>query len=120
MNEIIFLCLGGGCGAVARYLIYLKFSSFPAFGILAINVVGSFALGLFIKASLYSPLDAFLVQGFLGAFTTFSTFVGILHALQLKQKILAISYLTITIILCPGVYYLGTLIYRFRGWINPF
>lgn len=74
--------LGGALGAVARYwasewVRALAGGSFP-WGTLAVNVVGSFALG-FLLVWLQSMTPSaqarqFLTVGFLGSFTTFSTF----------------------------------------------
>lgn len=79
---LIYIAVGGALGAVARYglggLVYgWAGAGFP-WGTLAVNVVGSFALGLtlpFLEAVLVPPeIRAFVAIGFLGAFTTFSTF----------------------------------------------
>lgn len=73
------IAIAGSLGAVARYLLSgwvqtRSASDFPA-GTLAVNVVGSFALGLVAGAgSLDSTLTVFFV-GFLGGFTTFSTWM---------------------------------------------
>lgn len=78
----IFLALGGAVGTLARYgitggmLAWLG-SGFP-WGTFAVNMIGSFALGLAIQgsetAALTPELRAMLTIGFCGAFTTFSTF----------------------------------------------
>ncbi len=77
------VAFGGALGAVGRYLVVSQVAQwsghgFP-FGTLAVNVLGSFAMGLLIEvgALAWSPsqeLRAFLAVGVLGAFTTFSTF----------------------------------------------
>ena len=78
----VYVALGGAAGAVARYgvrgWVYQRFSdSFP-WGTLAVNVLGSLLLGLalaWFEGSMLSPeLKRALTVGFLGAFTTFSTF----------------------------------------------
>lgn len=76
--------LGGGIGAWARYEIGLHFGTatppgFP-FATLAINVVGSFLLGLLVTLVVdYWPptryVRPFAAIGILGGFTTFSTFM---------------------------------------------
>lgn len=79
---LVFVALGGAFGAVARYglsgWVYTRFSdSFP-WGTMAVNVLGSLILGLamaWFEGSVVSPdLKRALAVGFLGAFTTFSTF----------------------------------------------
>lgn len=77
MSPLLFLgaALAGGIGAVLRYLVDLGFARlaghrFP-WGILLVNISGSFALG-FVTAAL--PDAAFLLgAGLLGGYTTFST-----------------------------------------------
>ena len=79
---LVYVALGGAAGAVARYgvsgWVYALFSdSFP-WGTLVVNVAGSLVLGLalaWFEGSMLSPeLKRALTVGFLGAFTTFSTF----------------------------------------------
>ncbi|NIA72119.1 fluoride efflux transporter CrcB [Pelagibius litoralis] len=80
------VALGGALGALGRYLMIAQVShwfgpwigGFPL-GTLSVNVLGSFVMGLLVEvmAITWSPsaeLRALLTIGFLGAFTTFSTF----------------------------------------------
>ena len=67
--RLIYFILGAGIGAPLRYLIDKFFRAkykFPV-GILIVNTVGSFVLGL-------TQLN-FFVMGFCGAFTTWSAFM---------------------------------------------
>ena len=83
MQLILAIAAGGALGALARHFLaqqvmHLSGGGFP-YGILAVNVVGCFLMGLLIEVSalVWQPgaaLRAFLAVGFLGAFTTFSTF----------------------------------------------
>lgn len=85
MSRLLAVAAGGALGAMSRYLAsgwvarLAPDSAFP-WGTLAVNVLGSFCLGLLMGAGsegrwLLSPtLRTFLGIGFLGAFTTFSTF----------------------------------------------
>jgi CrcB protein len=77
---MVFLCvtLGGAAGAVARFAlggwIHSRRPGFP-WGTLAINVSGAFALGFLLPTLAAQPLARALVTtGFLGAYTTFSSF----------------------------------------------
>ncbi|MHB9037460.1 MAG: fluoride efflux transporter CrcB [Armatimonadota bacterium] len=83
LQKILWLSLAGAVGTVSRYAIYelaakLKGGPIPL-GTLAVNIIGSFFFGL-LYASAQSKLNlshetrAILLVGFLGAFTTFSTF----------------------------------------------
>ena len=79
---LIVIALGGALGAVARYgfsgwVQDLVNTTFPL-GTLVVNVVGSFLLGfsLYILESTAPTTEvrSLVTIGFLGAFTTFSTF----------------------------------------------
>jgi CrcB protein len=80
------VALGGALGAALRHLTIL---AWPApWGVLAINVAGSFVIGVLAVPLLLSekgahPLAPFLVTGILGGFTTFSAFS--LDALRLVE-----------------------------------
>ena len=82
MKAILWVGLGGSLGAIARYLLggwiaARLGASFP-YGTFAINVAGSGVLGLILGAFESrvppAPLPLAVTIGFLGAFTTFSTF----------------------------------------------
>jgi len=83
MTRILAIALAGAFGAVARYGLSGVVQRFagPRFplGTLTVNVLGCFLLGLLATYSLdrwsISPTTrTALLIGFLGAFTTFSTF----------------------------------------------
>lgn len=75
--EWFLIGLGGSLGAIARYSINIYFKSYkkPVATIL-VNMLGSFLFGLILAANLVvnGSFYIFFVSGFLGAFTTFSTF----------------------------------------------
>lgn len=81
--KIFFVALGGALGALARYAIsisplYNTFEKFP-FPTFLINIIGSFLIGFFFivfedRAHIPEYMRLFVFIGFLGAFTTFSTF----------------------------------------------
>src|SRR5262245_41872988 len=81
--EYLVIGLGGFLGSNARYLVAgwvgrMLGLSFP-YGTLIINVSGSFLLGLLMGLWQHHPLGflqqrLFFTVGFLGAYTTFSTF----------------------------------------------
>ena len=82
-SQIIAIMLGGSLGALMRYFISTWVNTkidanFP-FGTLSVNVMGSFLMGflavwLVEKLGLNPLLRLAIFVGFLGAFTTFSTF----------------------------------------------
>ena len=81
MKEMLWVGLGGFVGANARYLlggwIAARFGSTFPYGTLVINVTGSFILGLImgtLEGHVLSPVVRLaLAIGFVGAYTTFST-----------------------------------------------
>jgi CrcB protein len=78
----IFVSVGGAAGALARYWlsgwVNTAFAGFFPFGTLVVNILGSLLLGFGMQAMEAFPVSAALrtalTIGFLGAFTTFSTF----------------------------------------------
>jgi fluoride exporter len=81
MSEILTVGLFGSVGAIARYLVYRALQSTPRFPVttLCINILGCFLLGALLvwverEGSGYRQIYLAGAVGFLGAFTTFSTF----------------------------------------------
>jgi CrcB protein len=84
MNQIIAVALGGSFGAVVRFLvssgIYQWLGRGFPYGTLVVNVIGSFMLGLLTESLMQQRITitfeyrAAILVGFIGAFTTFSTF----------------------------------------------
>jgi len=80
---LLAIAIGGGLGSLARHYLATAIyavtgSTFP-WGILAVNVIGGFAMGLIVELSalkldLGPELRAFFTTGILGGFTTFSAF----------------------------------------------
>ena len=83
MKNIIAIALGGSLGAVSRYLLskYVSgyFGAIFPWGTLAVNLIGSlligFLFGLAEKTIIPASIRTFVMIGFIGAFTTFSTYV---------------------------------------------
>ena len=82
--KLLSLIIGGASGTVARYIFSgaihrVAGASFP-YGTLVVNLVGCFLLGFLAtiaqeKFLLGTNARLFLMIGFCGAFTTFSTFM---------------------------------------------
>jgi CrcB protein len=82
MQHLVPIALGGALGAVARYL--LSSGAHGAWGLtwpwgtLLVNGLGSLAIGVFFalleRGLIHSEWRNVLLVGFLGAFTTFSTY----------------------------------------------
>jgi len=112
MWNILFVGTGGFFGCLFRFKIddfitKRSKSQFP-FGVLLINLVGAFLLGIVTKVQPSYSFYALLGDGFLGAFTTFSTFmVKSVELIQTKEQKKAILYLALSIIVGVLFYILG-------------
>lgn len=82
MTELLLVLAGGGLGSLARYLLSLSagrlFGEAFAWGTMIVNLLGclliGFLVGLLDRSLLPRALRLLLVTGFLGGFTTFSSF----------------------------------------------
>ena len=106
----IAVAVGAALGAMARYAVstwifQVSSHKFP-YATLTVNVLGSFVMGiLFVviieRSALPVEMRSLWMIGFLGAFTTFSTFS--LDALGLWQNghlFMALLYVLATVVLC--------------------
>ena len=92
MDKILLVGLGGGIGAIGRYLAAAWFGRLVGAGFagtMFVNVVGSFLMGvlaviLMERAGAWSRFAPLLITGVLGGFTTFSAFS--LDALYLIER----------------------------------
>lgn len=96
MTKLLLVFVGGGLGAVSRFLVTTalagKLGNFPL-GTLAANVFGSLLMGLVIGilAGRADSIRLFVAVGFLGGFTTFSSFSAETLALIQSGQIFAAS-----------------------------
>ncbi|WP_135852202.1 fluoride efflux transporter CrcB [Halorussus salinus] len=79
LKPLVLVAVGGFTGAIARYAVAAALPGGFPWGTLAVNVAGSFALGvLLFEATLTGRLSSetrlVLGTGFLSSFTTYSTF----------------------------------------------
>ena len=82
MERLLWICLAGAAGTGARYLVALwaaqRLGSVFPYGTLIVNLAGCFVIAALMHAALllgWSPtLRAALTIGFLGGFTTYSSF----------------------------------------------
>ena len=114
---IAAIAIGGGCGSVARFLVAREMEcwlgDFMPYGTLAVNVLGSLALGWLATVFLDRPeiniaLRLGVAVGFLGAFTTFSAFSFESVQLMLNGAVwrAALNVAANTVV-CLGMCYLG-------------
>lgn len=111
MLTLVFIAMGGFIGAICRFAVgsYVKSyspTSFP-YSTLMINLLGSFSLGLIMGWNIEGPMYSFLGIGFMGAFTTFSTFK--LEAFKLKKNRKGSLYYTYIAITYVGGIFLAFL-----------
>ena len=122
MGRLVLISLGGGLGTAARYLlsVWLLRALGPAFpyGTLAVNVIGSFLLGVIMQAgldtNLFSPATrAVLGTGVMGGFTTYSTFnYETLQYLQEGAWAMAGLNVAATLLVCLAAGVLGMALAR--------
>ena len=109
MKLLIAVALGGGRGADARYqsvdlLARWLGPGFP-YGILFVNVTGSFLMGLLVellvaRAGVGPELRAFFLVGVFGAFTTFSSFaLDVWSLVERDAVVLAVLYVAASVAL---------------------
>lgn len=104
--------LGGFLGSITRYtlgkVISKKSNAVFPLGTFLINVSGAFLLGIVSNAGLSSNYYILFGDGFLGAYTTFSTFMyeGF-NLFQESKKLNATAYISLTVVLGLIFYALG-------------
>jgi CrcB protein len=122
---ILALGLAGFAGAVARFLVTgwvhrLLPAAFP-FGTLAVNVAGSLLLGAVFelgtaRGALSPELRLVLGVGFLGAFTTFSSFsLETLNLVREGSVALAGANAAANLVLCLIAVWMGVVLVRLVG-----
>lgn len=110
MLNILAVFLGGGFGALARYLTSLYMTKVLAVNLplvtFTVNIIGSFLIGflyiLFVQKSDLSPaLKLALTVGFCGGLTTFSTFsLELFEMVKNAQYLHAFVYAILSVIIC--------------------
>jgi CrcB protein len=110
MARFLYVCAGGAAGTAARYLLvtWLTRVAGPAYpwGTLAVNVIGSFFLGLVMEVGLTTSLlpptlRVTLAVGVLGGFTTYSSFnYETLRLVQGDSPALALANVGATLLGC--------------------
>lgn len=121
MLHLVSVALGGALGALARYWVSGVLNNAAwrlPLGTLTCNVAGSLLMGvLFVlvleRAKLSPELRPLLMVGFLGAFTTFSTFSLETVAMLMEGHVMsALIYVLLSVILCLVALYAGISITR--------
>ena len=118
MTTTLWIALGGALGSVARYWIALwalPISRTLPWGTIGINIAGSFAIGFFGTLTLAHgrhpvPETArlFVMVGFCGGFTTFSSFsLQTLDLLRVGAMGRALANIAVSVVLCLGAVAVG-------------
>lgn len=132
MGQVLAIAAGGACGSVLRFYVSTGVyqwlgRGFP-YGTLAVNVVGSFLIGLLAEAlilqrvALTLEFRAAILVGVLGGFTTFSSFaLETLYLLEQGQFIKAAANIGVSVFVCLAAAWLGVLsgrsLYCYAGGI---
>ncbi|MED5241388.1 MAG: fluoride efflux transporter CrcB [SAR324 cluster bacterium] len=121
--SLMAIALGGAFGSVSRFLVAQemgrRFGDFLPYGTLAVNVIGSLALGWLLTIFLDHPeinsaIRLGIAVGFLGAFTTFSTFSFESVQLLLNGSVWrCMLNIAANAVVCFGMGYLGIQLARF-------
>lgn len=112
MRQILFVAAGGALGALARFGLsaWIHAAWAPRFPVatLGINAAGSLLIGVLWvliaeRASLHPDWRSVAMTGFLGAFTTFSTFsLETVTLFEDGRVAEALAYVLGSVLLCVG------------------
>ena len=122
LNQLLMIAAGGAVGSLMRFLLSsgvhrLAGRDFP-YGTLSVNVIGSLLMGILYivlveRASLGAEWRALLLVGFLGAFTTFSTFsIETLNLLENGELLKAGTNVFLSVFLCILAAWSGVIVGR--------
>lgn len=120
MTKLLYLFLGGGIGTISRYFISGTMQSllgarFP-YGTLIVNLLGCFLIGLLTvvldqKFQMAPNLRLIVIVGFLGAFTTFSTFIfETANLIRDGQSLTAFLNVAVSVVIGFTVFRMGVLL----------
>lgn len=122
MGKYLMVGVGGFVGAIARFwlggVIYAKMGTKFPYGTFVINISGSFLIGfmltLLTERTHLSPNWRYLVPiGFIGAYTTFSTFEWeTLGAVRSGQMLVAGLNVVLSVVLGFIAVWLGVIVWR--------
>ena len=122
LNQTLAIAAGGALGALLRFWVsngvYAVLGRGFPYGTLAVNVLGSLAMGLLFillieRLALGAEWRAFLLIGLLGAVTTFSTFsIETLTLIEQAEYLKATANAVISVVACVGAALVGVMLAR--------
>lgn len=122
VQKLIWLAVAGACGTISRFTLCelagkVRGCPFPL-GTFTVNILGSFLFGLiyataFKKFNISPETRAIVLTGFMGAFTTFSTFAfDTAKLIRAEEWMLACGNVFGQIILGVGALAVGVIVGR--------
>jgi fluoride exporter len=114
LKNILWIGLGGALGSIVRYGVSLLISSkyFP-YSTFLVNVMGCFAIGIFMALSLknqttFNNYKLFLTTGLCGGFTTFSAFaIENVQLFENGKPLVALIYIALSVVLGIAAAFIG-------------
>ncbi|PTQ76267.1 fluoride efflux transporter CrcB [Nitrosomonas oligotropha] len=119
LNSLLAISLGASAGAILRWLLGISLNTiFPDIppGTVLANLLGSYLIGIAIVVLANNPTIApewrlFVITGFLGGLTTFSTFSAeVMNLLQHGRVALAFGAI--------GIHLIGSLLMTLLGMLT--
>lgn len=122
MKQAVYVGVAGSFGAVLRMVIGQVIGSSSGFPVatLTVNSIGTFLLCFFVARvaggwAIRENSKVALQTGFLGSFTTFSAFsMETVHLFEMGQFVLALLYVSASIVCGLGLALVGSLLGRKR------
>ncbi len=122
LQHALIVAAGGALGSVGRHFVGVVATrmgavNFP-WGTLAVNIIGSLLIGLLVEAVarvLNESAEArmFIVIGFLGGFTTFSSFsLDAMNMIERGDVVPAVAYVIGSVVVALGAVWAGLAIGR--------
>ncbi len=124
MQQFVVVMAGGAIGAGFRHLVGMgtlrAFGSGFPYGTLAVNILGSFLMGILVSALLPRlpgiEWRLFLATGILGGFTTFSSFsLDVAELWERGASASAAAYIAISVVVSIAAIFAGLALGRMAG-----
>ncbi len=123
MEKIVFVFLGGGLGALARYGVGIAslraFGTGWPYGTFAVNLIGGFLMGVLVTSLALRGADdqerwrVLIGVGVLGGFTTFSAFsLEVARMIETRALAAAALYSLVSVLLSVAALFAGMMLMR--------